>query len=513
MSIFKITIQPKQHPNEWPVLVQFQDGDELPIEKNGILQLSEDARQQLSMLRHQPKDYGTFLGKALFRGELFHAFREAFARSQKVMRVLLAVNTEESDGLKTLRWERLCVPIDESWEFLALNQRLPFSQYIPTSNLDRNYPTLHQSDLRALVMVANPENLERYSLVSFDVATIVSGLRQALGDIPCDVLAHNIEDAVGAPTLNQLCQQLCSANPPYTLLHIVCHGRVIEGKTALYLSNEKNQVEPVIDQNLIQRFQHLGSKDSLPHLTFLCSCSSGSPLGKLTQSLVQKLAMPAVVAMADQVSVKTGIALAQGFYPRLRELGAVDIALQQAAAGLAERYDITVPALFSRLGNRPLFEIEDKEMESTGQEKTRSQSGGISFGDHTSIVGDVVAGNQRKESHNTINMMGSSEPALIASPFPPDFLKQELQGLLGQLKSSIKEAAMDEDEKDVAVGQVSSAIQVVKKSDVILAQKQVVKINSYLKGTETILTSLTERDGFSKKALQLLKQIRQLLRN
>ncbi len=357
MSIFEITIQAQRNPAEWPVIIKFQDQDELPIEKNGILRLSQDDLQQLSMLQHKPRDYGTFLGKALFQGELFHGFREAFTKSQKLMRVLLTVNVEESDRLKTLHWERLCAPIDESWEHLALNQRLPFSQYIPTSNLDRNYPTIDQSDLRALVIVANPENLEEYSLASFDVATTVSGLRQALGDIPCDVLAYDIEDAVGAPTLNQLCQRLSFANPPYTLLHIVCHGRVVEGKTALYLSNENNQVEPVMDQHLIQQFQHLGSKDSLPHLTFLCSCSSGSPLGRLTRSLVQKLAMPAVVAMSDQVSVKTGIALAQGFYPRLRKLGAVDIALQQAATGLAERHDITVPALFSRYRDKPLFNL------------------------------------------------------------------------------------------------------------------------------------------------------------
>ena len=61
--------------------------------------------------------------------------------------------------------------------------------------------------------------------------------------------------------------------------------------------------------------------------------------------------------MTDQVSVKTGLALAGSFYPRLWEVGAVDIALQQATAGLVERYDIVVPALFGRLRDRPLFDI------------------------------------------------------------------------------------------------------------------------------------------------------------
>jgi hypothetical protein len=67
--------------------------------------------------------------------------------------------------------------------------------------------------------------------------------------------------------------------------------------------------------------------------------------------------MPAVVAMTDKVSIKTGLALAQNFYRQLRELGTVDIALQKAMAGLADRYDIVVPALFSSFRDRSLFKM------------------------------------------------------------------------------------------------------------------------------------------------------------
>ena len=357
MSIFEITIQNQRTPTEWPVVIKIEHQDKLPIQKNGTLQLSENYQEKLSMLLHQPKEYGIVLGEALFRDELYSAFREAFVSTHKLMRVLLTIDTENSEQLKTLHWERLCAPIDNSWEHLALNQRLPFSQYLPTSNLDRSYPVISQSDLRALVMVANPENLDKYSLAPLDVATTVSGLKQALGNIPCDILANDLTDAVGKPTLNKLCQQLSSANPPYTILHIVCHGTVIAGENIVYWSDENNQVLPVKRKDLIERLRQLGNKEGLPHLTFLCSCSSGSPLGGIAQSLVRELGMPAVVAMTDKVSIKTGLALAQNFYPQLRELGTVDIALQQAMAGLADRYDIVVPALFSRLGDRSLFKM------------------------------------------------------------------------------------------------------------------------------------------------------------
>ena len=65
--------------------------------------------------------------------------------------------------------------------------------------------------------------------------------------------------------------------------------------------------------------------------------------------------MPAVVAMTDKVTVVTATALASQFYRRLREHGQPDLALVEATAGLAERGDITVPALYSRLAGRPLF--------------------------------------------------------------------------------------------------------------------------------------------------------------
>src|SRR5262249_26136801 len=78
-------------------------------------------------------------------------------------------------------------------------------------------------------------------------------------------------------------------------------------------------------------------------------------LGGLAQRLVRELGMPAVVAMTDTVSVTTAQALGTAFYGRLRGHGEGDRALGGACARLAGRHDITVPALYSRLGGRPLF--------------------------------------------------------------------------------------------------------------------------------------------------------------
>ncbi|WP_293355786.1 MULTISPECIES: CHAT domain-containing protein [unclassified Microcoleus] len=189
--------------------------------------------------------------------------------------------------------------------------------------------------------------------------------------IPYEVLANNVAGAIGPPTLQELSKQLTNAKKPYTLLHFISHGKLMaQGETALYWAQADNQVLPVTGEDLIGELKNIGNyQRSLPHFAFLCTCESADPraegaLGGLAQRLVRNLGMPAVIAMTRKVSVETGLALGQNFYQRLRESGEVDTALQEATAGLSKRHDITVPALFSRLGGRPLFSdrLDDREL-------------------------------------------------------------------------------------------------------------------------------------------------------
>ena len=353
-SVFIIRIQDKQSETAWKVHAEYR-GDSTG-EKNDIFEFSAEDFRHLNTL--STKDYGIYLGKALFQNDLREFFKSAFHSSQKLMKVTLSIDVEDSsnsDNLRALHWERLCVPMDQSWQYLPLEQRLPFSHHVSTANLDRKYSPIQKDNLKALVLVASPENLEtKYNLASFDIEVTVAGIRSAFGDIPCDILANHIQDAIGLPTLKKLIECLTNTNPPYTILHIVSHGSVDQrGNTWLYWSNEANQVEPILGGDLIEK---LCIVQNLPHLIFLCSCSSANYCGGLAQGLIQILATPTVVAMTDSVTIKTATELAHNFYPRLLKSGEVDVALQQAAAPLAERHDITIPVLFSsRLDNQFLF--------------------------------------------------------------------------------------------------------------------------------------------------------------
>ncbi len=356
-TVFRIRIQDQQGSHTWKIHLEFHQ-DEALREKRGLFNFkSEDfsALQGLSI-----KEYGIYIGKALFKEyELRDFFNSAFHNSEQLMKVALSIEVDESvesQQLKALHWERLCVPIEDGWEYLALHQRLPFAHHVSTGNL-RRYSLIQKEDLRALIVIANPDSLEEeYDLAAIDVDTTVTKIKAALGDIPCDILANHSKQAIGLPTLKHVREQLSIANPPYTILHVVSHGRVdSKGETTLYWSDEDNQVEPIKDKHFIEKLRVC---EHLPHLIFLCCCSSASFFQGLAQKLIEKLGTPSVIAMTDKVSITTGIALTESFYPRLRESGNVDMALKRAAAPLAERYDITVPALFSYRINSALFGIQ-----------------------------------------------------------------------------------------------------------------------------------------------------------
>ena len=363
MNTIQITIQRKSG-DSWPVVVEESTGGvSLPIRKEGVLRIEEAA----ALGQPTPKDYGTVLGKALFSDDVRDAFVQSLSKSAGQLRVLLFV---EAPDLRTWRWERLCAPLDGAWDFLVLNQRTPFSLYLP-SLTDRLFPPIGRRDLRALLIVASPAGLDQYGLDHFDVRTALRSVQTALGEISCDVLAE-VENAIGPPTLDALCARL--TQEPYTLLHLICHGQVDPASkdTNLFLASgdAKKPLERVSGRVLIERFRRLGVTHGLPRFAFLSTCESASPkaegaLGGLAQRLVRELGMPAVVAMTEKVSVATAQALSEGFYRRLREHGEADRALSEATASLAGRFDITVPALFSRLGGRPLFsETSDRPLTS-----------------------------------------------------------------------------------------------------------------------------------------------------
>src|SRR5690606_22275213 len=130
----------------------------------------------------------------------------------------------------------------DGWSLLSLDQRTPFSRYLP-SLTDRRYPAIGRRDLRALILVADPPQDNSYHLAPIDVAATVASIQQALGEIPHTVLAR-VKGAGGAPMLDALCKELTAQ--PYTLLHVVAHGGYdrSRGESWLYLLDGAGEIAP-----------------------------------------------------------------------------------------------------------------------------------------------------------------------------------------------------------------------------------------------------------------------------
>ena len=79
--------------------------------------------------------------------------------------------------------------------------------------------------------------------------------------------------------------------------------------------------------------------------------------------------------------------------------------------------------------------------------------------------------------------------------------------LLNELKTCLKQASIDEDEKDIATGQIAGAIREVKQSDSEATDNSKDKIGKYLQETKTILDRVTDVGEIGGKALPILKKI------
>lgn len=365
---FEITIQRCLEFDVFPVVAELSTpGEALPQRTEGRITLSAADLEELGT-KVRPLDYGKYIGGLLFQGEILRAFDRAATRADSRMNVLLAIEAPE---LRALHWEWLCVPIDGAMRPIAQEQRFPFCLFQP-SQVDRRFPPFGRRDLRMLVVVASPRGLEKYSLDPFDEARALESVSEAVsGKISYDVLScsEELPKRTGPASLPKLCERLTEKR--YTLLHIIAHGRYgRDGETILYLGNEQGDVQAIPAKELLTRLGQLGA---LPHFVFLAVCESARPeaeaaLGGLGQRLVRDLGTPAVLAMTRKVSHFLAYELARRLYPQLVEHGYVERALVEACAGLVGQADVSVPALYSRLGGRPLWSDDRSGSELTPHE-------------------------------------------------------------------------------------------------------------------------------------------------
>src|SRR5438128_2496349 len=134
--------------------------------------------------------------------------------------------------LNKLHWEMLCDPQEPNAPLLT-NQNILFSRFLSSQVLDLEPgPLRTRSQLRALVVIANPSDLSAYAqggqnLAPVDVGPELERAQRGLGHISLTSL-----ESGGTATLDNMARHLRDG---YDILYLVCHGALINDQPRLWL--------------------------------------------------------------------------------------------------------------------------------------------------------------------------------------------------------------------------------------------------------------------------------------
>lgn len=310
-------------------------------------------------------DYGRYLTEQLFAGatesqdetpeKIFYQARSLAQDRRIPLRVRLFIGPNAPE-LHNLCWERLCDPLD--WTPLLTDENVPFSRYL--SSMDWGRVTLRRkTELKALVVAANPDLPDHSPLVQLDVPGELTQLAPSLEGTSVTLLASEGAQGLvpeGRATLANIKTHLRDG---YDILYLVCHGTREGDESTLWLENEDGSVAWVSGAKLVADMRKL---PVLPRLVVLASCQSAgsgtethASQRRALSALGPRLAeacIPAVLAMQGNVAMRAIAEFMPVFFRELRRDGQIDRAVAAARSQVrdqAHESDWWRPALFMRL--------------------------------------------------------------------------------------------------------------------------------------------------------------------
>ena len=222
--------------------------------------------QALLETAFDPAKYGELLSKSLFADkDLLASFQQARASAgtaQRPLRLRLFISPDASE-LNRIFWETMRDPQDMK-HTLFTGEEILLSRYL--SSRDWHPVKLRaKGDLKALVAIANPSNLEEYHLVQIKKDGELERAQAGLGDIPITVLPSDGEERC---SLDAIVSRL---REEYDILYLIAHGTFVDEQPWLLLEGADGRVKTVSGQDLIDFIQDMKSK---PRLIVLASCQS-----------------------------------------------------------------------------------------------------------------------------------------------------------------------------------------------------------------------------------------------
>ena len=162
--------------------------------------------------------------------------------------------------LHDLRWETLRLP--GAAAPLLTGPNLTFSRYLDSLDFRPVNPR-SASDIRALVVVADPSDVAQFSLAPVNQVEELDRAHTALEGIPSVELATR-----GQATLNNIVRSLRDG---CDILFLVAHGVLARGEPWLFLEKEDGTADRVSGRELVTR---IGELEDRPRLAVLASCQS-----------------------------------------------------------------------------------------------------------------------------------------------------------------------------------------------------------------------------------------------
>lgn len=310
----------------------------------GLVDVSLDF-DQLRACALDPSSYAHELTASFFQDpELKAAFVTARTNSQSAnasLRVRLFIDFSAPE-LHGLCWELLQDP--DTGAPLFTGEGILFSRYLSSSDW-RPVTLRPKSDLKALVAIANPADLDSYQLAPVDVAGELKRAHVSLSGIAITALPSS-----GSANLNNLATTLRDG---YDVLYLVCHGTLVDGRPCLWMEDQDGNLARTAGADFVARLSELQNR---PRLVVLASCQSagvdnrntGQTLAALGPQLAEA-GIPAVIAMQGSVSMETIATFMPVFFGELLRDGQIDRAMAVARGAVRDRPDYWMPILFMRL--------------------------------------------------------------------------------------------------------------------------------------------------------------------
>jgi hypothetical protein len=319
--------------------------------------LSIDVHELQRLSADEPA-YGAALTRMLLRPadtEPFYLRVRAMAEGDhRKLRVRLHLSAPAQ--FHAVRWESLRDPTTGTP--IATQSDVLLSRYLTSPDL-RPIPAVAGHDLRALVVVAGPRNLQDYRPNERELGEVNVEEELARAEAALDGISIRKLNG-GAATLTSMLEAL---DEGVDILYLVCHGALIDDVPVLYLENPDRMVDPVDGRKFIERLSELQQR---PRMVMLSS-SQSARVGAETWSaddgdlsaLAPRLAavgVAAIVAMQGNVSMETASTFTPVLFAELANHGIVDEAMAAARSAIRERSEWWVPVLFMRLRSGRIWE-------------------------------------------------------------------------------------------------------------------------------------------------------------